>query len=50
MLWPFTTMKPSLMFGTSTGQELLFVRMMSRSHTSAWKSNTGAWVYCYSYW
>lgn len=39
MLWPFTTMKPSLMLGTSTGQELLFVRIMSKSHTSAWKTN-----------
>lgn len=32
-------MKPSLMLGTSTGQELLFVRIMSKSHTSAWKTN-----------
>lgn len=37
MLWPFTTMKPSLMLGTSTGQDLLFERIMSKSHTSAWK-------------
>ena len=38
VLWPFTTMKPSLMLGTSTSQELLFVRIMSKSHTSAWKT------------
>lgn len=42
VLWPFTTMKPSLMLGTSTGQELLFARIMSKSHTSAWKRNRWA--------
>lgn len=37
VLWPFTTMKPSLMLGTSTGQDLLFERIMSKSQTSACK-------------
>ena len=37
MLWPFTTMKPCLIWLTSTGQVLWLVRSMSRSHTSAWQ-------------
>ena len=37
VLWPFTTMKPCLIWLTSTGQVLWLVRSMSRSHTSAWQ-------------
>lgn len=37
VLWPFTTMKPCLIWLTRTGQVLWLERSMSRSHTSAWR-------------
>lgn len=41
VLWPFTMMKPCLIWLTSTGQVLWLERSMSRFHTSAWRVQRG---------
>lgn len=41
VLWPFTMMKPCLIWLTSTGQVLWLERSMSRFHTSACRVQRG---------